>query len=132
MLDGRLFEWTFSLGTLWLAVELFIWPSSLAEGAFHHLADFMDPFTVSAYAFIVSFIGIGALIANGRSLITGPMIRSVCAIARAFLWSQFGYALYLDSTYCNRPSAGLGFWVLFTCAELYTAYRAMTDVQGNL
>jgi hypothetical protein len=136
-----------SVATLWLAIELFRWPNSLANGAFHRLADFMDPLTVSAYSFIVSLISIGALIANGRSKTTGPMIRSVCAILRAFLWSQFAYALYLLDpvsgppspppsicfiSYAPTPSVGLGFWVMFTIAELYVAYRAMGDVQRSL
>lgn len=132
MLDGKLFEWAFNGGTFWLAVETFMRPESLTNGPFHRLTDFMHPVVVVIFSAIISIIGISALIYNGRSLIVGPMIRSVCAIGRAFLWSQFAYALYLlDPVNGNatQPSAGFEFWVVFTCAELYVAYRAMADVQ---
>lgn len=132
LLDGRLFEWTFSAGTLWLAVDVFRFPDSLAMGAFHRVTDFMDPYTLVAYSFIISVIGMIALAANGRSRVTGPIVRSICAVGRAFIWSQFAYALHLLGTTQPSPSAGLGFWVLFTCAELYVAYRAMDDVQRAL
>lgn len=135
------------MGTFGLAVELFFFPDSLVYGSFHRLIDFMDPETVCAYSFVVSLSGMVALAFNGLSPITGPMVRSVTAIGRGWLWSQFSYALYLLDpisgppspppslcfvSYHPLPSIGLGFWIFFTLSELYVAYRAMTDVQRAL
>lgn len=98
---------------------------------FHRLLDYMSIDTIIAYSFVVSTAGMGALVTNGYSKIVGPIIRSVCATGRAFLWSQFGYALHLSNGQDLRPTT-TGFWVLFTLAELYVAYRAMADVQRAL
>lgn len=131
-LYGRLFEWTFSLGTLWLAVETLIWPDSIRDGAFKRLTDLMDASTVSAYAFAVAFAGMVALSTNGLSFVWGPMVRSICAIGRAYLWAQMGYALFLLGQNQPTPSIGFGFWAIFASSELYVAYRAMADVQRTL
>jgi hypothetical protein len=131
LLDGRLYEWTFSGVTLWLAVEVFQEPSVISGGMFHRLLDYMSVDTIIAYSFVISTAGMGALVTNGYSKIVGPIIRSVCATGRAFLWSQFGYALHLSGGQDMRPTT-TGFWVLFTLAELYVAYRAMADVQRAL
>lgn len=131
LLDGRLYEWTFSAAVLWLAVEVFQDPAIIREGMFHRLLDYMSVDTVIAYSFVISTVGMGALATNGYSKIMGPIVRSICATGRAFLWSQFGYALHLLTGHDTRATT-TGFWVLFTLAELYVAYRAMSDVQRAL
>lgn len=131
LLDGRLYEWTFSAAVLWLAVEVFQEPAIIREGMFHRLLDYMSVDTVIAYSFVISTVGMGALATNGYSKIMGPIVRSICATGRAFLWSQFGYALHLLTGHDTRATT-TGFWVLFTLAELYVAYRAMSDVQRAL
>jgi hypothetical protein len=106
-------------------------PSLIADGMFHRLLDYMSVSTLIACSFVISTVGMGALATNGYSKIIGPIIRSVCATGRAFLWSQFGYALHLLTGHDVRATT-TGFWILFTLAELYVAYRAMADVQRAL
>lgn len=129
MLDGRLYEWAFSLGTLWLAVVILFWPTSITSGAFRRLTEVMEPETVAAYALAVSLAGMAALLTNGRSFLVGPTVRSICATMRAYLWGQFAYALFLLGANQDSPSIGFGFWVIFSFSELYVAYRAMVDVR---
>jgi hypothetical protein len=128
LLDGRLFEWSFTVATLWFAVEILRHPESIANGAFVRLTDVMEPETLSAYSMVVGLCGAAALLTNGYSTVGGPIVRGICAIGRAYLWSQISFALYVHSD----PSAGWGFWAVFACAELYGAYRAMNDVQRAL
>lgn len=126
-LDGRLFEWTFSVGSVWLAVVVFVWPETVAVGAFRQFTVIMSVESLSIFAVIVGGVGCVALATNGVSLVTGPLVRGACAVLRSFLWGQFAYALWLYSVAQSAPSLGLGFWVLFTTSELYVAYRAVMD-----
>jgi hypothetical protein len=126
-LDGRLFEWTFSVGSVWLAVVVWTWPETVVDGAFRHMTDFMTAQTLVLYALATGAVGSVALATNGVSMIWGPAVRAVCATARSFMWGEFAYALWLLAQDQPAPSLGLGFWVLFTLAELYVAHRAMTD-----
>lgn len=127
LLDGRQFEWTFSVCTVLVAVEVWCWPETVQVGAFRHMTDVMEPNTLALYCFVVGFCGTVALATNGVSLVTGPMTRAVCAVARAFLWGHFAYALWLLGQSQRAPSLGLGFWVVFTLSELYSAHRATRD-----
>lgn len=129
LLDGRLFEWSLNAATLWLAYVAIRWPNSITIGAFKHLTDFIDGDRLAILALILGVSGQIALIMNGRSFIVGPVVRSTCAVGRAFIWSQMGYSLYLLGLQQEAPSIGFGFWVIFTLSELYVAYRAMIDVQ---
>lgn len=131
-LDGRLFEWTFSGGAFWLGMSTLVWPESITTGAFTQLVSVMSPGVVVAYALAVSIAGFAALLTNGRSLVWGPIVRSVCATGRAYLWSQMAYALFLVGMTRPTPSIGLGFWAVFAVAELYVAFRAMVDVKRNI
>lgn len=131
-LDGRLFEWTFSLCSLWLAVAIFIWPDIIVISAFRSLTELMESSRIAVLSLVVGIVGMIALSTNGRSFVVGPVVRSICAIVRAFLWAQFAYALYLWGLEHVAPSLVLGFWTLFAMSEIYLAYRAMIDVRRRV
>jgi hypothetical protein len=126
-LDGKLFEWTLNLGAIWLSLAVLVWPQTVRVGAFKHLTDFCSETTLLLYSLIVGVVGSVALLTNGTSLVVGPIVRAVCAVARAALWGEVLYALWLLGVSQGVPSLGLGFWVLFTTSELYVASRAMTE-----
>lgn len=132
LLDGRLWEWTICLGLMGLAVEIFLWPTTMTVGAFKGVSKVMSAEGVGVYSFVVGSCAIVALFFNGKSFVLGPLVRSICAIARSVLWVQFAFALWTLSLEQEAPSAGLPFWAAFTISELYVAYRAALDVRRNI
>lgn len=133
LLDGRLFEWTNSVGSVWLAVAIWFWPETVQIGAFRHMTDVMTPDTLSLYGLVVGFVGSVALASNGVSLVVSPLVRAACAVARAFLCGHLAYSLWLLGQSQSASSLGLGYWILFTLSELYVAHRATMDAAvGNV
>jgi hypothetical protein len=130
-LDGRRFEWAMTIPMLVVAVLAFVWPKTLTFSAFHWILTVMSPATVEISMFLIGWFGMIGLLLNGhkvRGVRAGPVIRSLCAIARAVMWSQFSLALLRLSIAQGFPSPGLPFWITFTIFEIDVAYRA---VAGN-
>lgn len=127
-IDGRLYEWSFATALLGLAVEILMWPETMSRSAFKWLvADYIRSDLLGIIVLSLGLIRVAALAANGASLVVGPVLRSVCAVISATLWGQFASALIKLSSVQVTPSPGVSFWVVFTLAELYVAYRAMLD-----
>jgi hypothetical protein len=128
-LEGRLFEWIMASAMILLAVQTFVWPGTLAASAFHLLAEAMPNSFIGAFLLLFGVLRLGALIANGRSLAYGPWLRATGALAGAVLWGQFELALLGDMSFDKPPSPGIPFWFVFILAELYSGYRAASDVR---
>lgn len=128
-LDGRLFEWVMSISMVILAIEIFVWPETLNASAFQWVTKVMSRDFVGIVVFIAGWFRCLALIANGSSLVIGPRVRAIAAIAGAVIWVQFGTALVKLSVEQHFPSPGIPFWYMFTVAELRIAYRAVLDVR---
>lgn len=126
-LEGRLFEWVMATAMVLLAVQCSIWPGTIDASAFYWITTAMPAWFISGFLFLFGVARFAALIANGRSTIYGPRVRSLCAIAGAVLWAQFDLALIAAYTVKGPPSPGIPFWFTFTLAELYSAYRAASD-----
>lgn len=133
LLDGRLFEWTFAIASLGLAVEILVWPDTVQASAFRWSTLAWGHSVLMGIVFlVVSVSRLVALAFNGRSEFVGPLTRSIMAGVSAVMWAQFALALFLLGMAQGLPSPGLPFWVMFSLAEIYTAYRAMIDVRRTL
>jgi hypothetical protein len=126
-LEGRLFEWTMATAMVLLAAETFVWPRTLDASAFNWLTTLLPGSFIGVFLLLFGVIRVAALIANGRSLVYGPRVRALGALAGAVLWAQFDLALIAAYTVKGPPSPGIPFWFTFTLAELYSAYRAASD-----
>jgi hypothetical protein len=127
--ESRLFEWVMATSMVSLAVEIFFFPRILGATSFNLLTDLIPGQFIAAFLFFFGIVRIGALIANGRSIVHGPRIRAIAAIAGAVLWAQFAFSLIVEF-YDAPPSPGIPFWTTFVLAELYSAYRASHDVRN--
>lgn len=131
--EGRLFEWTMSLAMVLLALEIFLWPRTLEASAFYWLVAVMPSRFVGVFLLLVGAARLTALFINGRSMMYGPRIRAVGALAGAVMWAQFSLALLMPFVMSEKaiPSPGIPFWFSFTFAEIYSAYRAASDVRNR-
>lgn len=130
LLDGRLYEWTFAIASLGLAVEILVWPETVQSSAFKWTTLAWGHSVLMGLVFLlVSVTRLVALAFNGRSKRVGPLTRSLMAGISAVMWAQFAFALFLLGLSNHAPSPGLPFWTMFTLAEIYTAYRAVLDVR---
>ncbi len=128
-LDGRLFEWTFSVCSAVLGASMLIFPR-MAHGSIVKVLIDIVGWPLAAVVFLlVGVASIAALIVNGNSLSIGPRVRSLCAIARAVLWGQFTLSMLHVSVVQGFPSPMVFFFSVFTVAELYVVYRAVLDVR---
>lgn len=126
--DGRLFEWSMTLPMLILSVMAFIWPETLRGSAFRWILSVGPAPLIEILLFLISWSALIGLLLNGhavRGIRLGPVIRSITAVARAVMWSQFVMALLRLSILQGYPSPGLPFWIMFVVTELYVAYRAV-------
>jgi hypothetical protein len=127
--DGRLFEWGSVLAMLGLGIELMIWPNAIALSAFHTLgalpAGFLPLFYLS-FAVVRGW----ALALNGRSYVYGPRMRSYGALGACIIWSWMMTALIYNGN--EVPSPGIPVYFALACCELYTIYRAASDVRKSV
>jgi hypothetical protein len=128
-LEGRLFEWVMASAMVLLAAQTFLWPETLIASSFQVLTGLMPISFIGIFLLLFGIARAAALVANGRSLVYGPRVRALGALAGAVLWAQFDLALLADFTVKGVPSPGIPFWSAFTLAELYSAYRAASDVR---
>jgi hypothetical protein len=128
-LEGRLFEWVMATAMVFLAVETFVWSQTIAASAFHLLAEVMPGEFIGVFLLLFGTARFAALITNGRSRVYGPWVRALGALAGAVMWAQFELALVGDMSSDKPPSPGIPFWFAFILAELYSAYRAASDIR---
>lgn len=130
-LDGRLFEWTFSLCSLLLGTAMLVWPRVAHGSIMKVLVDLVGWPIVAIVFLLVGLASMSALVANGSSWSLGPRVRSICAIFRAVLWAQFSLSMFYVSVLQGFPSPMLFFFPVFTASEFYIVYRAVLDVRDN-
>lgn len=130
MLEGRLYEWSMAIASLGLALEIYIWPDTIRQSAFHLLDEVMGSTTLCWLMAICGILRMTILGFNGCAWIAGRFIRAGCAFTSAVVWAQFAYALYIMvEKHSGVPSPGIPFWGIFTLSEIYVVYRSMIDVR---
>ena len=125
----RLHEWVMTMALFLTGTAMLVMPRMKDGSILHELERFFTGAQIAWLFFIVGLTSIMALIANGNSMVIGPRVRSVCAVIRMVIWSQFTIAMAQVSF---RPpqdwlSPMVIFFGLFTWAEYYIAYRAILD-----
>jgi hypothetical protein len=115
-----------------LAIEVFYFPKVLEAVSFETLVNLMPGKYIGWFILFFGIVRLGALIANGRSVVHGPRIRAIAAIAGAVLWAQFSFSIIvnMDNYPLPSPTPNLPFWLSFIFAEIYSAYRAAIDVRN--
>jgi hypothetical protein len=126
--DGRLFEWCASIAMLGLGSEIFMWPQTIAASAFHSLV--LPPLVLAMCFLVFGSVRAVALAVNGRSSVYGPRLRAYCALAACVIWSWMMTALLLNGN--AIPSPGIPVYFALACCELYTSYRAASDVRKSV
>ena len=130
-LDGRLYEWTFSVCSLWLGLSMLVFPSIANGSIVKVLVDLVGWPMVAIIFILVGLASIAALIINGSSHEIGPRVRSICAILRSILWAQFVLSMIYVSKLQGFPSPMVIFFSVFTASEFYVIYRAVLDVRDR-
>lgn len=130
-LDGRLFEWTFSVCCLIFGIGLLVFPTMSRGSIIRLLYDIVGWPLVGVIFFVVGVASVAALIVNGRSMSIGPRVRACCAIWRAGLWSEFALSMAHVSVVEGHLSPMVIFFSVFTASEFYVVYRAVLDVRDN-
>jgi hypothetical protein len=127
---NRMFEWVMTLAMLGIALEIAIWPSSIASGSFRLLLVVISPAELALFFGTFGLLRIAALIANGSWPEHGPRMRAMGAGAAALMWGQMCIALMLLTPDLGGvPSAGIPVYFSLTVGELISAYRAISDAR---
>ena len=127
---NRMFEWVMTLAMLGIALEIAIWPSSIASGSFRLLLVVISPAELALFFGTFGLLRIAALIANGSWPEHGPRMRAMGAGAAALMWGQMCIALMLLTPNLGGvPSAGIPVYFSLTVGELISAYRAISDAR---
>ena len=127
---NRLFEWAMTIAMLGLALEIAVWPSSIATGSFRLLLIVINPTGLALFFGAFGLLRIAALIANGSWPEHGPRMRAMGAGAAALMWGQMCVALILMTPqFGGVPSAGIPVYFSMTVGELMSAYRAISDAR---
>lgn len=128
-LEGRLFEWTMALTLILLGTELLAWPDTVQAHSFRYAVWAFRSDNVAALFLLLGLARTAALVANGRSYVYGPRVRAFGALIGALIWSQMFVSLLMLLPRSSAPSPGLPVWFILTLGELYSSYRAATDVR---
>ena len=127
-----MFEWVMTLAMLAIALEVAIWPSSIASGSFRILLVVISPTALSLFFGAFGLLRVAALIANGSWPEHGPRMRAMGAGAAALMWGQMCVALMLLTPGLGGlPSAGIPVYFSLTVGELISAYRAISDARSG-
>jgi hypothetical protein len=129
--EARLFEWVMAIGMIGLGIEIIIFPDVVHAASFMLLAAIFPKLSIDIFLIFFGSLRIAALIANGRSLVYGPRVRAIGALAGATLWAQFDLSIIYVSRDGTAPPAAMAFWFVFIFGELYSAYRAAGDGRGG-
>src|ERR1017187_1841283 len=127
---NRLFEWAMTIAMLGLALEIAVWPSSIATGSFRLLLIVINPTGLALFFGAFGLLRIAALIANGSWPEHGPRMRAMGAGAAALMWGQMCIALVmLTSQRDGVPSPGIALYFFLAIGELVSAYKAISDAR---
>src|ERR1035441_1328400 len=127
---NRMFEWVMTLAMLGIALEIAVWPISIASGSFRLLLVVISPAELALFFGTFGLLRIAALIANGSWPEHGPRMRAMGAGAAALMWGQMCIALVmLTSQRDGVPSPGIALYFFLTIGELVSAYKAISDAR---
>lgn len=131
VLDTRFWEWVFSVFPSVLGGLILVEPK-IATGSILVVAfGIFGGFGLGMFLLSIGVIGIGALIANGRSLLIGPRLRVICAIFRMLTWFSF----VLSMSFLTRDVGHISpMMVAFSCAagaEIVVIYLASRHVRSS-
>ena len=127
---NRLFEWVMTYSMLGMAIEIWIWPKAVSASAFRLMLNIISPLNIGMFFTTFGLLRIAALIANGSWPDHGPRLRAMGAGAAAIMWLQMCIALVMlvpDDR--SIPSPGIALYFFMTVGEIFTAYRAISDVR---
>lgn len=129
----RSFEWFGAALCLTIGLQVFFIPEAVGQSRFKTLFDFVTPETLAVYAVAVGASRLMALHFHGNmafgTVRTCAAIRAAAALLCAGLWFQLEVALITNSN-INQTAYSVGVPVYFwlTMGDLYSTYRAGTDV----
>lgn len=127
----RASEWTAAIAICGMGIWTLIWPRAFADGRFAAVDNLIAVPTLTWVLMMVGAMRVTALYINGRVPFVGPVLRMLGALAGAALFSQLGYALWLNHLLVPDMSASPGIVIYGSLAgsELYSAYRAAGDAR---
>lgn len=127
--EGKFFEWAMSLMFCAVSVHVLIWPASLHSDPFKYAVLATNANVVAFWLLALATVRIAALIVNGRSTVIGPRIRAWGSLLGAVTLLQMFFSMVLNIVPSSPPSIGLPILSTLFVAELYSAFRAATDVR---
>jgi hypothetical protein len=115
---------------LGMALVLSVYPGAIRSSSFHYII----ATGISGRFLFWSFLLFGvirglALLANGWLPVYGPLARAVGAAGGAFLWANLGFSLFVFSYDTDVISVGVPVYIVLTELEVFSCYRAATDVR---
>lgn len=123
----RLFEWVMTFAMLGIALQIALFPNTIAASPFHLMLTMVSAENMALFFFVFGLMRIVALIANGSWPRHGPRLRSMGAGSAALMWGQMTAALLTVAPVSVGPSPDVPIYFALTIGELVSAYRAMTD-----
>lgn len=129
----RQFEWFGAILCLSIGLHVYFVPEAIAQSRFKTLFDFVTPETLAVYAVVIGAVRMLSLHFYGRlafgSVRTCAAIRAMAAVCCAALWFQLEMALVTNSNITQTSySVGVSVYFWLTAGDLFSTYRAATDV----
>jgi len=126
----RASEWQAAIAIFGMGVWTVLWPGAFADGRFAAVDNLIAVPVLTWLLMILGGMRMTALYINGRVPFVGPVIRMLGALAGAALFSQLGYALWLNHLSTEvAASPGIVIYSSLAGSELYSAYRAAGDAR---
>lgn len=131
-IGNRLNEWIMVICLFGLSLQLFLLTPDTSSGSEKFLLQYLSPDFIGLVYLVVCYCRACALVINGQSLVYGPQTRAMGALAGALIWGQMDISLiklYVNGVTANSP--GISLYFAMTIGELFTVYRAATDVRRS-
>jgi hypothetical protein len=130
LIASRLFEWVSSFMMLGIGVHLMLWPNAVRGNAFAFLLHYIPAEAMSLFFWLLAISRISALIINGHAPRLGPIVRGCASGMASIIWGQMAVTLYvLNAAGDGAPSSGIPIYSVLMLAELFSVYRASSDVR---
>jgi hypothetical protein len=120
---ARALEWFGGAKLLSWGLEVLFHPSVFDNPAFSGFRELATPETWGLCAFTVGLLRLIALYVNGNHVRT-PVVRLLTSFASIFVWFWVTVSLVRS----GEPTTGLAIYPWLMVADMYSAYRAGSDV----
>jgi hypothetical protein len=121
---ARALEWFGAAKLTTWGIEVLFHPSALSTStAMDTLTHMATPVTWGLGAFTVGIVRLIALYVNGNHVRT-PLVRLITSFASIFVWFWVSVGLLKSGV----PTTGLAIYPWLVIADMYSAYRAGSDV----